>query len=409
MCGIVGYIGPRQATEVLIDGLRRLEYRGYDSSGIAVAHHGDVDLRRRVGKVDSLAESLEREPISGHIGIAHTRWATHGQPSEENAHPHTDRREQLFLVHNGIIENYRELRHELEREGCTFRSATDTEVAAQLIGKYYQGDPVAALRQAIPRLRGSFAFAIVFRDHPDRLLVVRNRSPLILGVGDGENFIGSDPQALLRYTRRVLFLDDEEMAQITADGVQVWDLAGNEKRKEPVELSYEAAAAELGSYSHFMLKEIHEQPSVLRGLLERYVSPDGTRVCFPDLGLHPRDLVDVRRIFIQACGTSWHAGLLGKMLIERVARIPVDTDISSEFRYSDTVLEPNTLVIGISGSPTASSTRPRDRRSASRARRPTRRRSPASTCWRSTWARSAGMWTRSAWPAASVASPPSRT
>jgi glucosamine--fructose-6-phosphate aminotransferase (isomerizing) len=351
MCGIVGYVGTREATGVLLDGLRRLEYRGYDSSGIAIAHgNGDVDLRRRVGKVDALAESLEREPIAGQVGIAHTRWATHGQPSEENAHPHTDSRGQLFLVHNGIIENYRELRQELEKAGCVFRSATDTEVAAQLIGHYYQGDAVAAVRQAIPRLRGSFAFAIVFRDHPDQLLVVRNRSPLILGLGNGENFIGSDPQALLSYTRRVLFLDDEEMALVTAAGVKVWDLAGHERTKQPVELSYEAAAAELGSYPHFMLKEIHEQPQVIRELLQRYVAPDGTRVNFPELGLGPRELVDVRRIFIQACGTSWHAGLIGKMLIERLARIPVDTDISSEFRYSDTVLEPNTLVIGISQS-----------------------------------------------------------
>jgi glutamine---fructose-6-phosphate transaminase (isomerizing) len=351
MCGIVGYVGSREATSVLLDGLRRLEYRGYDSSGIAVAHaNGDVDLRRRVGKVDALTASLVREPIAGQVGIAHTRWATHGQPSEENAHPHTDSRGQLFLVHNGIIENYRELRQELEKAGCVFRSATDTEVAAQLIGHYYQGDAVAAVRQAIPRLRGSFAFAMVFRDHPDQIIVVRNRSPLILGLGNGENFIGSDPQALLNYTRRVLFLDDEEMALITAGGVKVWDLAGNERTKQPVELSYEAAAAELGSYPHFMLKEIHEQPQVIRGLLQRYVAPDGTRVNFPELGISPRDLVDVRRIFIQACGTSWHAGLIGKMLIERLARIPVDTDISSEFRYSDTVLEPNTLVIGISQS-----------------------------------------------------------
>jgi len=350
MCGIVGYIGDKSAVSVLMVGLTKLEYRGYDSAGVAVINGGHVQVRKRVGKLQALADSLKEDPIDGRVGIGHSRWATHGEPSELNAHPHNDCTGRLYVVHNGIIENYHELRDELLAAGHRFASATDTESVAHLIEANYQGDLVDAVRQALARVRGSFALVVLSQDEPDKLVVARRQSPLLLGIGHGENFVASDVPALLRYTRDIVFLDDDEMAVVTKDTVEVADLEGRAHRKAAVHIDWDAAAAERGGYPHFMLKEIHEQPAVVCRVVSRYASEDRKEIRLDEMDLGDDELRNVRRICIQACGTSWHAGLIGRMLLERLSRLPVDTDISSEFRYRNAILEPNTLVVGISQS-----------------------------------------------------------
>jgi len=350
MCGIVGYIGDKSAVSVLMVGLTKLEYRGYDSAGVAVINGGHVQVRKRVGKLQALADSLKEDPIDGQVGIGHSRWATHGEPSELNAHPHNDCTGRLYVVHNGIIENYHELRDELLAAGHRFASATDTESVAHLIEANYQGDLVDAVRQALARVRGSFALVVLSQDEPDKLVVARRQSPLLLGIGHGENFVASDVPALLRYTRDIVFLDDDEMAVVTKDTVEVADLEGRAHRKAAVHIDWDAAAAERGGYPHFMLKEIHEQPAVVCRVVSRYASEDRKEIRLDEMDLGDDELRNVRRICIQACGTSWHAGLIGRMLLERLSRLPVDTDISSEFRYRNAILEPNTLVVGISQS-----------------------------------------------------------
>ncbi|MCS6859398.1 MAG: glutamine--fructose-6-phosphate transaminase (isomerizing), partial [Abditibacteriales bacterium] len=279
-----------------------------------------------------------------------SRWATHGEPSELNAHPHSDCTGRLHVVHNGIIENYHELREELERAGHRFASATDTESVAHLIEAHYRGNLADAVRRALRKVRGSFALVVLCQDEPDKLVVARRQSPLLLGLGQGENFVASDVPALLRYTRHVIFLDDDEMAVVTRDGVEVTDLEGRIHRKTAVHIDWDAAAAERGGYPHFMLKEIHEQPEVIRRVVARYTAQDRRQIRLDEMNLSEDELRSVRRICIQACGTSWHAGLVGRLLLERLPRIPVDTDISSEFRYRNAILEPNTLVVGISQS-----------------------------------------------------------
>jgi len=350
MCGIVGYIGDKSAVSVLMVGLTKLEYRGYDSAGVAVINGGQVQVRKRVGKLHVLAESLKEEPMDGNVGVGHVRWATHGAPTETNAHPHRDCAGRLHVVHNGIIENYHELRAELQAAGHRFESETDTESIAHLIEENYRGSLAEAVRRALAKVRGSFALVVLSQDEPDKLVVARRQSPLLLGLGQGENFVASDVPALLRYTRNVIFLDDDEMAVVTRDGVEVTDLAGRVHHKTSVHIDWDAAAAERGGYPHFMLKEIHEQPEVIRRLVSRYTSQDRTQIRLDEMNLSDDELRNVRRICIQACGTSWHAGLIGRMLLERLPRIPVDTDISSEFRYRNAILEPNTLVVGISQS-----------------------------------------------------------
>jgi glucosamine--fructose-6-phosphate aminotransferase (isomerizing) len=350
MCGIVGYIGDKSAVSVLMVGLTKLEYRGYDSAGVAVINGGQVQVRKRVGKLHVLAESLKEEPMDGNVGVGHVRWATHGAPTETNAHPHRDCAGRLHVVHNGIIENYHELRAELQAAGHRFESETDTESIAHLIEENYRGSLAKAVRRALAKVRGSFALVVLSQDEPDKLVVARRQSPLLLGLGQGENFVASDVPALLRYTRNVIFLDDDEMAVVTRDGVEVTDLAGRVHHKTSVHIDWDAAAAERGGYPHFMLKEIHEQPEVIRRLVSRYTSQDRTQIRLDEMNLSDDELRNVRRICIQACGTSWHAGLIGRMLLERLPRIPVDTDISSEFRYRNAILEPNTLVVGISQS-----------------------------------------------------------
>ncbi len=350
MCGIVGYIGDKSAVSVLMVGLTKLEYRGYDSAGVAVINGGQVQVCKRVGKLHVLAESLKEEPIDGHIGLGHSRWATHGAPTETNAHPHSDCTGRLHVVHNGIIENYHELREELQAAGHQFESETDTESVAHLIEAHYRGNLAEAVRRALSRVRGSFALVVLCQDEPDKLVVARRQSPLLLGLGQGENFVASDVPALLRYTRNVIFLDDDEMAVVTREGVEVTDLEGRPHHKTSVHIDWDAAAAERGGYPHFMLKEINEQPEVIRRIVSRYTNEDRTQIRLDEMNLSDDELRNVRRICIQACGTSWHAGLVGRLLLERLPCIPVDTDISSEFRYRNAILEPNTLVVGISQS-----------------------------------------------------------
>lgn len=352
MCGIVGYIGNKSAVSVLMVGLTRLEYRGYDSAGVAVMNGHGVELRRKVGKLRMLEESLHNEPVDGHLGIAHTRWATHGEPNETNSHPHRDATDTIFVVHNGIIENYVELRAELESQGLQFRSQTDSEVVPNLIKRAYDecGDFPAAVRQAITHLRGAFAIAAIHKDFPDLLVAARQMSPLVIGLGQHENFLASDVPAILNATRRVLFLDDGEMAVLTRDKVEVFDFDGKSHHKAEVKIEWSAEQAEKGGYPHYMLKEIHEQPDVMTRLISRYTNPDRTHIELDQIGLTDHELLRIRRIFIQACGTSWHAGLIGKQLLERLPMIAVDIDTSSEFRYRNAILAPDTLVIGISQS-----------------------------------------------------------
>jgi len=360
MCGIVGYIGNKSAISVLMVGLTKLEYRGYDSAGAAVINDDGVQLRRAVGKLRALQDSLHEEPMDGHVGIAHTRWATHGEPNEINSHPHRDATETVYVTHNGIIENYAELRAELEAQGVVFRSQTDTEVLPNLINRAYAscGELGAAVRQALAQVRGSFAIAVLHEAHPDVLVAARQMSPLVIGLGQGENFCASDVPAILNATRRVIFLDDGEMAVLRRDQVEVFDLeTGKPRHKAEVKIDWSPEQAEKGGYPHYMLKEIHEQPSVMNRLLARYTNLERTHIDLDQIGLSADELRGIRRIFIQACGTSWHAGLVGRLLLERLPMIAVDVDTSSEFRYRNVgpssagaIIAPDTLVIAISQS-----------------------------------------------------------
>jgi glucosamine--fructose-6-phosphate aminotransferase (isomerizing) len=347
-------------------GLTKLEYRGYESAGVAVMNGQGVQLRRTVGKLRELEKSLHDEPIDGHLGIGHSRWATHGEPSQTNSHPHRDATETVYVCHNGIIENYAELRAELEKEGVEFRSQTDTEVVPNLIYRAYEQSTLepgaarlaAAVRVAAAQLRGSFALAVLHKDIPDALIAARQMSPLVVGLGNGENFCASDVPAILNATRRMLLLDDGEMAILTRDAVQVLDIAdGKPRHKAEMKMDWSPEQAEKGGYAHYMLKEIHEQPDVINRLLARYTNAERTRVELDQIGLSDEELRGVRRIFIQACGTSRHSGLIGKLLLERLPMIAVDVDTSSEFRYRNAILAPDTLVIAISQSGETADTR----------------------------------------------------
>ena len=361
MCGIVGYVGAAGAASRLTGGLSKLEYRGYDSAGVAIANGHGIEMRRAVGKLENLQSSLRSAPLDGHVGIGHTRWATHGRPSEINCHPHADQSETVFVVHNGIIENYAELRAGLEAQGVAFKSQTDTEVLPNLIKRAYDamtGDLVGAIRLALTKVRGAYALAVMHADFPDTVVAVRQTSPLVVGIGEGENFCASDPLAILKWTRDIIFLDNAELAVLKADSVGVFGLADGEKREHKIEhLEWNPDSTELGAWPHYMLKEIHEQPEVIERLLSRYTDEKREHVILPELGLSDEELRGVRRIFIQACGTSWHAGLVGKLLIERLGLISVDVDTSSEFRYRNVaehargaILGEGTLVIAISQS-----------------------------------------------------------
>ncbi len=349
MCGIVGYVGPRQAKDVLLSGLIKLEYRGYDSAGIAILDGGEgIGVLCRAGKISELAEQVQATPLPGGSGIGHTRWATHGGPSEENAHPHRDCTGKIAVVHNGIIENYLSLREQLRSEGHTFTSETDTEVVAHLLEKYYDGDMALAMRKVVEHLEGAYALAAVHSDHQGQIVVTRHDSPIVIGVGEDETVVASDIPAIVEFTRDVIFLNDGEFAVVTHDGVTLLDAAGNEIEPEIDHVDWDVAAAERGGYEDFMIKEIHEQPRVIHDTLVGRVA-DGV-VELDELALTADELTAIDRIYIIACGTSYHAGLVAKTLIESWARIPVEVDVSSEFRYRDPIVTDTTLVVAITQS-----------------------------------------------------------
>lgn len=352
MCGIVGYIGHRQAQDVLLQGLSKLEYRGYDSSGIAVWQDGVIHLEKSVGRLSTLEERVTSGGygLHGSQGIGHTRWATHGRPSNENAHPHMDEESRFVVVHNGIIENYMTLREELIARGHIFQSETDTETVVHLLEELYEGDLFVAAQKLASHLHGAYALALMAQDEPGRLVAIRKQSPLIIGLGDGENFIASDIPAILEYTRNIYVLEDGEIAVLTPESVTCYDFAGQEISKSIYEVTWDAVAAEKGGYEHFMLKEIHEQPRAIRDTLSSRISEDGQRIVFQELDWTPEQIAAIDRIHIVACGTSWHAGLVGKSVIERLTRIPVEIEVASEYRYRDPILTDNTLVITITQS-----------------------------------------------------------
>ena len=352
MCGIVGYVGPRDARPILVDGLKRLEYRGYDSAGLALVRDGRLELRRCVGRLSALEQQLEADPVSGSPGIGHTRWATHGEPSVPNSHPHVDCGGTLAVVHNGIIENFRELRADLETAGHRFRSQTDTEVIPHLIEAELAAGAASfdeALRRALARARGAYALGIVSRDRPGAIYAARHGSPLVVGLGDGEQFLASDVTALLSRTRRFIYLQDGDVAELRPDGPRIWGADGAPVERAAKVVDLPAEAIERAGFETFMLKEIHEQPRILRQLLERH-APDGAGVSLPDLGLAPAYFRKLNRIMIVACGTAYHAGMYGKLLLEYLTRIAVETDLASEFRYRDPKIDPGTLVIAVSQS-----------------------------------------------------------
>mgnify|MGYP001317449579 CR=1 FL=1 len=350
MCGIVGYVGPKQAVPILIGGLRALEYRGYDSAGIAVSYNGTVEVRKRAGRIDALEELVGQRPLRGTAGIGHTRWATHGRPSDENAHPHTDCTGAFVVVHNGIIENYAELREELGSRGHRFASETDTEVIAHLLEELDDGDLVSTVRRAVTRLQGAYALAVLSRREPGKIVAVKQSSPLIIGLGQGENFLASDIPALLPHTRRVIPLDEGEMAVLTRDGARIMKLDGTPVEREPMEVTWDPGQAERGGYPHFMLKEIHEQPRAVRDTLAGRVHKSGERVSLDAVRFDPEWVRQLRSVYLVACGTAYHAGLIGGRLIERLAGIPTWTEIASEFRYREPLVDGRTLFVAISQS-----------------------------------------------------------
>jgi len=345
MCGIVGYIGNKQAADILVEGLSRLEYRGYDSAGIAVYGEDGLKIVKTMGRMDDLRKNLNEfgKPV-GSVGIGHTRWATHGEPSDINSHPHKIGR--VTLVHNGIIENYVTLKKALADAGRTFISSTDTEVAVQLIDSLYNGDPLAAITAALEQLHGSYAFGILFDDIPDTIYAVRKDSPLVVGLGEGENFIASDIPAVLKYTREYILIEEKEIAIIRRDGVKILDVKGNEIKKDTFKASWDIEAAEKGGYPHFMLKEIHEQPKTLRATISPRLQNGPAGILKEEID----DTLKMERLLIVACGSAMHTGLLGKNAIEKLARVPVDVHIASEFRYSDPIMKQGDAMIIISQS-----------------------------------------------------------
>jgi glucosamine--fructose-6-phosphate aminotransferase (isomerizing) len=348
MCGIVGYIGEKQAQDVLLYGLSRLEYRGYDSAGIAVREVAGLKGQKKAGRLSNLSQMLEATPLKGNLGIGHTRWATHGEPSDKNAHPHFSSNQKIAVVHNGILENYRELKDRLKAKGHHFVSDTDTEVVAHLLSDLYTGDLVETLLLAIKEMEGSYALGILSEDEPDRLVAARKDSPLIVGLGEGENFIASDIPAILSYTRKIYLLDNGEMAILTKDQVRILDEAGNPVEKDVFNVDWDAGDAEKGGYDHFMMKEIMEQPKAIKDVLTgRCTNQD---VVFDGINLGDKVMKGINRIQIVACGTAFHAGMVGKYYFEKLARITVEAEVASEYRYKNPIIDENTLLIVISQS-----------------------------------------------------------
>lgn len=349
MCGIVGYIGKKQAAPILLDGLSKLEYRGYDSAGMAVYDGSRIQIQKAAGRLKVLDEQTHGgAAMPGTIGIGHTRWATHGAPSDDNAHPHYNQDETIAVVHNGIIENYLKLRRKLEAKGCTFRSQTDTEVVAMLLGYYYKGDPLEAIVKVMHRVEGSYALGILFADHPDVVYSVRKDSPLIVGQSAQGCFCASDVPAVLKYTREVYFIQNEEIAVLSGEKIVFYNIDGEEIEKEAKTIEWDINAAEKGGYAHFMLKEMNEQPKTVSDTLNPRLK-DG-RIVIEELGMSDEEIRALRKIHITACGSAYHAGITGKYVFEGLARIPVEVDLASEFRYRDPIIEENTLVIIISQS-----------------------------------------------------------
>ncbi len=350
MCGIVGYVGSRKTAEVLMDGLKRLEYRGYDSAGIAVFHKGKIEIRRRVGKLTNLEELVGNETFDGTVGIGHTRWATHGRPSDENAHPHKAGR--VAVIHNGIIENHLPLREALKRKGRIFSSETDTEIICHLIDEFIEEgySPLDAVKTALSKVQGSYALGILFEGDEKRLIAARKESPLVIGLGEGEYFIASDIPPILPYTRDFIFMEDGEVAHLSPEGVRVFDARGNKVSKEPKRVNWNPLMAEKGGFKHFMLKEIFEQPRAVIDTIRGRLSEEKGDVLLEGVHLDAAVLKRIRRICLIACGTSYHAALVGKFLIEGLCRIPVEADIGSEFRYRNPILGNDTLLVAISQS-----------------------------------------------------------
>jgi glucosamine--fructose-6-phosphate aminotransferase (isomerizing) len=349
MCGIVGYIGNRQATEVLMNGLSKLEYRGYDSAGAAINDRNDLVIRKFKGRLAVLEEDLNVNPIKGNLGIGHTRWATHGAPSDANSHPHVNMDSSIAVVHNGIIENYMELKEWLISEGKVFKSQTDTEVVAHLLDFYYNGDILDTVFKAVKKLRGAYALVVVFKDHPDEFIAIRKESPLIVGLGEGENFVASDIPALLKYTRNIYFLENEEIVYLNKDEVKIFNYDREEVKRDVYHVTWDDEAASKGGYEHFMLKEINEQPKGIKDTLVRRLDDNGF-IKLDDIKLTKEDLNKINKVYIIACGTAYHAGLVGRFAIEKFAKIPVEMDVASEFRYRDPFVDENTLVIVVSQS-----------------------------------------------------------
>lgn len=351
MCGIVGYIGERKSASLLLEGLKKLEYRGYDSAGIALLdENGEIQTRRTEGKLSRLVDEMQVNPCDGTLGIGHTRWATHGKPTETNAHPH--RSGPVVVVHNGIIENYLELRDHLQAKGRSFLSETDTEIIAHLIDLYRQDEtPLEeAVRMALAQVKGSYAIAVISQDEPSRLIAAKKASPLVVGIGESERFIASDIPALLDHTREMIFLEDGEMAILRRDGYQIRTLSGETVQRDPTHISWTPMMAEKGGYKHFMLKEIHEQPRVITDTIRGRIQGRNREVYLDDIEIDEATLKKVKRICLVACGTSWHAALIGKFMIEELCRIPCEVDLASEFRYRNPILSKQTLFIAISQS-----------------------------------------------------------
>jgi glucosamine--fructose-6-phosphate aminotransferase (isomerizing) len=351
MCGIVGYIGQRKAVPIILDGLKRLEYRGYDSAGIAVLADGDLlSVRRAQGKLVNLEDALRLSPIEGSYGIGHTRWATHGRPTEENAHPHRDCHGDIVVVHNGIVENYLALKQQLTAEGHTFCTETDTEVIAHLVEKYFDGNLENAVRDAVRQLTGVFALSVISRKDPHKIVAARQGPPVVVGLGDGEYFVASDVPAILSHTRDMFFLADGDLAVLTEGGVHLMDFNGRAVRRQVSHILWDPIMAEKGGYKHFMLKEIFEQPRAVRDTTLGRVGQESGRIFLDEMDISTREFQEFRQVRIIACGTSWHAALAGKFMIERLARIPVEVDYGSEFRYRDPIIDKHTLTVVISQS-----------------------------------------------------------
>src|SRR5438128_11389440 len=353
MCGIVGYVGDKNAVSVIVEGLKRLEYRGYDSAGVAVLQDGKLQVRRAAGRIKTLEGILRERPVTGSLGIGHTRWATHGRPSDENAHPHTDCRGDLVVVHNGILENYLEIKDRLRGEGHAFRSETDTEVLAHLIEHHLKttGRLEAAVRAALSEVTGSYAVGVVSSAAPDRLIAAKQGAgSVVVGLGRGEMFIASDIPAILAHTRDVVILEDDDMAVVTAHGVELTTTGGAPVQLEPGRILWDPIMAEKGGYRHFMLKEIYEQPRAITDTFRGRIAPETGTVGLPDVNLDPATVKALQRVVFVACGTAFHAALLARTMVERLAGISAEVDLASEFRYRDAIVGPETLVVAVSQS-----------------------------------------------------------